>query len=132
MTKTAQNPAGYGHGGLGYHHSLDAMPAAPRQQPTTPSWLPWAALLGASALGYAGVKGLGRLLRRAPRGPKPPAWSAETEMLGEVNPRWQRMAEEAEQAMAKRQARMLHDETVQPLMKASALLPALGRIARGT
>lgn len=145
MTKTAQSSAGYGHGGLGYHHSLDAMPQATQPNPTVPSWLPWAALLGAGTLGYAGVRGVGKLLRRAPKSPKP-AWSVETEMLGRVDPKWQRMTENAEGAMAKQQERMLRDEMFAKERAASAasatpgapqgkygsVITTLGRIARGT
>lgn len=161
MKKTSlyDNPSGYGHGGLGYHHSLDELPYASAPSSQTPAWLPWLGLAGAGVLGYAGLRGLGRLFRRAPKGgvaakAMDPAAAYEMEMMGRVDPRWNRMAEGAERRMAEQQQRLARKEMFEKereisrqqmaqeapagaqwisptLGKVGFVLPALGRIARG-
>lgn len=136
MTKTAlyDNPAGYGHGGLGYHHTLDELPTRGRAPGEVPAWLPWVGLAGAGVLGYGALRGLGKAFRRgAKAAPKAidPAAAYEREMLGRVNPKFERMGTDAAESMAQQQARMLHEESLKPLMKGASLIPALGRIARG-
>jgi hypothetical protein len=84
-----------------------------------------------------------------------PAAAYELEMLGRVDPRWQRMAEGAERRMAEQQTRLAREqmfETERAISRqqmaqtapqganwvsttlgktGSAVIPALGRIARG-
>jgi hypothetical protein len=84
-----------------------------------------------------------------------PAAAYEMEMMGRVDPRWERMAEGAERRMADQQARLSREQMfekereisrrqmaqaapeganwVSPTLgkTGSAIIPALGRIARG-
>ena len=145
MKKTSlyDNPSGYGHGGLGYDQSLDTLPTQRSYASNTSGWLPWAGLAGAGVLGVMGLRGLGKAFRRgAKAAPKviDPAAAYEREMLGRVNPRVERMATDAEEAMAAQKARLAREESLKPFMEqgsptlqksGSALLSALGRIARG-
>jgi hypothetical protein len=117
------NPAGYGHGGMGWDPSLDAMPQSQPQGGNVPSWLPWAGLAGAGLLGYAGLKGLGRVFRRGTRGAATAAKSPiplwERELLGRESPAIQRAINDSTESIAGHGLKM------------SSVLPALGRIARG-
>ena len=113
------NPAGYGHGGLGYNISLDALPEGPPPRGQLPAWVPWVGLAGAGLLGVAGLRGLGKLFRRAPRTAKPIHWPVENEMLGRVSPTVERAIEESTANLAARG------------IKVSSVIPALGRIAQG-
>jgi hypothetical protein len=160
MKKTAlyDNPAGYGHGGLGYHHTLDELPTRGRAPGEVPAWLPWVGLAGAGALGYGALRGLGRVFRRgAKAAPKAvnPAAAYELEMMGRVDPRWERMSTQATEAMQQQQARLAREKMFEAEKQISrqnmaqaapeganwvsttlgktgaAILPALGRIARG-
>lgn len=150
------NPAGYGHGGLGYHHSLDELPPGLPPAGQVPAWLPWLGLGGAALVGAAGLKGLGRLFKRAPQTTKAidPAAAYAQEMMGRVDPRWERMARSAEERMAAQQARLAREEMFKKereisrqaaaaaapegaqfysptLGKYGSVISALGRIARG-
>jgi hypothetical protein len=113
------NPAGYGHGGLGYDVSLDALPEGPPPRGQLPAWVPWVGLAGAGLVGAAGLRGLGKLFRRAPRAAKPIEWSAAHEMLGRESPVVQRTIDEAKRNIA------------ESGYKLSSVLSGLGRIARG-
>lgn len=111
------NPSGYGHGGLGYDVSMDAMPSQQTPRGQLPSWAPWVGLAGAGALGVMGLRGLSKAFRRAPK--KYPAHTVEMEMLGRESPQVQRSIEEATKGIEAAGYKM------------SSILPALGRIARG-
>jgi len=114
------NPAGYGHGGMGWQPGLDAMPGTPEPPAKTPAWLPWVGLAGAGLLGYAGLKGLGKAFRRAPKAVAEspiPLW--ERELLGHEGPAIQRRINTAT------------DNIAASGYKMSSVISALGRIARG-
>lgn len=116
------NPSGYGHGGLGYHHSLDTMPTRAPHPGQLPSWVPWVGLAGAGVLGAMGIRGLAKAFRRGKvpkiKGPNP-AEAAEAEMAGMEGSAVQRSKDEALKNIKATGYKM------------SSILPALGQIARG-
>lgn len=115
------NPAGYGHGGLGWDEQLDRLPAGPPSSNQLPAWAPWVGLAGAGLLGVAGLRGLKGLFRRGAQSAAPyksPIGMFEEEMLGRVDPKWDRMIRQSQ-------------ENVAAMQKGAAIIPALGRIARG-
>ena len=117
------NPSGYGHGGLGYHHSLDTMPTRAPHPGQLPSWVPWVGLAGAGVLGAMGIRGLSKAFRRGkvPKNVVDPRAAAQAEMAGMEGSAVQRAKDEA----------LKNIEATGYSMKASSIVPALGRIARG-
>lgn len=115
------NPSGYGHGGLGYHHSLDTMPTRAPHPGQLPSWVPWAGLAGAGVLGAMGLRGLSKAFRRGkvPKVGPSSADAAAAEMAGMEGSAVQRAKDEALKNIEATGYKM------------SSVIPALGRIARG-
>jgi hypothetical protein len=124
MKKTAlyDNPSGYGHGGLGYHHSLDTLPTRAPHPGQLPAWMPWVGLAGAGVLGALGIRGLAKAFRRAkvPKiPPVDPRAAAAAEMAGMEGSAVQRAKDEALKNIEARG------------YKISSVIAGLGRIARG-
>lgn len=117
------NPAGYGHGGMGWQPGLDEMPGIPAPPAKAPSWLPWVGLAGAGLLGYAGLKGLSRAFRGAPKATKTLAESP--------IPLWEREIAGHESPMIQRRINTSTDNIAASGYKMSSVISALGRIARG-
>lgn len=133
MKKTAQS---YPDGPqFGYDPASDYMgETAP--DPRAPAWAPYAALGGAALLGYAGLRGMGRLFRGTPKALPhiDPRAAGELEMLGRVNPRIERMASDVVDRTAKTQRVATHEAGLRAeglMPKVSAVIVGLGHIARG-
>jgi hypothetical protein len=115
------NPSGYGHGGLGYHHSLDTMPTRAPHPGQLPAWMPWVGLAGAGVLGALGIRGLAKAFRRGkvPKALPNPQQAAAAEMAGMEGSAVQRAKDEALKNIEASGYKM------------SSVLSTLGRIARG-
>jgi hypothetical protein len=125
------NSAGYGHGGLGYSTQLDSMPSNPHPRGELPGWVPWAGLAGGAVLGAYGLSRLGKLFRRAPKAPIDPKDAYETAMLGRTNGRIDRTLSNRQEALEQMQRNKDQQTWLDQFNKTSAVITALGRIARG-